>query len=131
MLAATIAGNAVPLAELLRFGRGQYGAAVRYLAQETPEGPIEIGVSGDHDVLLLRNHAATLRPARDIVFRDPGSPAPQPPLWILGDSQDAAFEPPPELRGPFGSRYALAREFPFGGLSGVSWFVYRRTGAAR
>jgi hypothetical protein len=131
VLVATLAGNAVPLAGLLRFERGQYGAAVRFLAQETPEGPIEIGVSGDHDVLLLKHHAAELRPVRELVFRDPGSPAPRPPQWILGDSQDPAFEPPPEVRGPFGSHYVLARAFPFGGLSGVSWFVYRRAGDAR
>jgi hypothetical protein len=131
VLLATLAGNAVPLAGLLRSGRGQYGAAVRFLAQETPEGPIEIGVSGDHDVLLLQSHAAELRPRRELVFRDPNSPAPRPPQWILGDSQDPGFEPPPEVRGPFGSHYTLARAFPFGGLSGVSWFVYRRAGAAR
>jgi len=126
VLLGTIAGNAVPLAGLLRFGRGQYGAAVRFLAQETPDGPIEIGVSGDHDILLLQRHAAELRPVRELVFRDPESPVPEPPRWLLGDSQDPGFEPPLELRGPFRSRYALARAFRFAGLSGVGWFVYRR-----
>ena len=131
VLLVTSVGNAVPLAGLLRHGRGQYGAAVRFLAQETPEGPIEIGVQGEHDILLLQRHAAALRPVRELVFRDPGSPAPRPPEWILGDSQDPGFEPPPEVSGPFGSRYVLARKFPFAGLSGVAWFVYRREEGTR
>jgi hypothetical protein len=128
VLLLTLAANALPVAGLLRVGRGQYSAAVRYLAENTAAGPIEIGVEGDHNLQLLSHHAAALRLGRELVFRDPGSPAPRAPQWILGDSMDPHFEPPPELRGPFGSRYQLAREFPFAGLSGLSWFVYRLSG---
>jgi hypothetical protein len=131
VLAATLAGNAVPLAGLLSSGRGQYGAAVRFLARETSQDPIEIGVTGEHNLLLLQRHAAELEPARVLVFRDPGSPAPRPPGWILGESQDARFQPPRELDGPFGSRYSLASSFPFAGLSGLAWFVYRREDGTR
>ena len=124
-LVLTVAGNSVPIAGLLRAGRGQHSAALRFLAAETPPGPIEIGVRGDHNLQLLSRHAAALVPPRQVVVRDPGSPVPEPPLWVLADSQDAGFEPPRDVRA-FGRRYALAREFLFSGLSGICWFVYRR-----
>ncbi len=128
VLLLTLAANALQVIGLLSTGRGQYSEAVRYLAENTPEGPIEIGVEGDHNIRLLSHHAAALDLRREFVFRDPGSPAPAPPRWILGESMDPFFDPPLELLGPFGSRYHLAREFLFAGLSGLRWFVYRQTG---
>jgi hypothetical protein len=111
---------------LLEVGRGQYSAALRFLDRETPSGPIAIGVEGDHNRRLLLHHAEALGLARELRLLDSKESEAHPPLWVLGDSQDLAFEPPTALHGSNKARYTLVGKFEYVGLSGQRWFLYRR-----
>lgn len=126
LLAGTSAGNLAADVRLLQLGRGQYRAALRYLDEATPAGPLEIGVEGDHNLRLLRHHADALGLERELVLRDASQSAAKPPPWVLGSTQDQTYEPPRELKGAAGARYVLARAFGYAGLSGQRWFLYRR-----
>jgi hypothetical protein len=126
VLGVVSATNLAADQRLLEVGRGQYSAALRFLDRETPSGPIAIGVEGDHNRRLLLHHAEALGLARELRLLDSKESEAHPPLWVLGDSQDLAFEPPTALHGSNKARYTLVGKFEYVGLSGQRWFLYRR-----
>jgi hypothetical protein len=125
-LLALLAGNATPIAALVRLGRGQYAEAMRYLDAESPAGPIEIALTGWDGEALLRHQSARIAPERELVFLRPETSPARPPRWILVERLDPEAVPEPELAGAYGRTYRLARAFPYAGLSGQCWFLYRR-----
>jgi hypothetical protein len=104
-----------------RFGRGQYRAAIAFMAART-EGDV-ITVSSDHDFrngMVLRYYATGLRGHGHVRYIEAADTAGH-PEWLLVHNLES---PPkaPRCRGD----YALERVFPFYGLSGWNWIVYHR-----
>ena len=129
-LAGYLAGQGCRLVPLLHRGRGSYRAAVRTMAARTPAGPIRVG--SDHDFrteMLLRFHGRNL-PAGRLQYIPREAWLAGPPRWLLTHSQDRSHQPPARLEFPPGLRYELVDTFPYGGVSGWSWYLYRTTEAA-
>jgi hypothetical protein len=119
-----LAGNGWHTARLLRLGRGDYLAAVRYMAENTPGDTVD--VSSDHD---FRNGGmvsfyAKYVPGKRIRYSN-GSEFGATP-WKILHRQDKDDAPGEWIKDGMGNTYRLAREYSYAGLSGYRWFVYRR-----
>ena len=131
LLALYFLGNGARVRGLADGGRGHYLEAMNMMAAETRGATVTVGT--DHHLrnpLLLDFYADRVTPPKRIVhvayaemFRDP-------PEWYLAHTFDT--DPrlaPVGLRFGNGPSYALAGIFPYSGLSGWAWLVYRRSPA--
>lgn len=110
---------------LVEQGRGAYSEALEYMVGAT-EGPVVL-VAGDHDFrngMVVGFYSAYFRGKR-VVYLDAGARQGASPDWLLRHSVDASYRPPAYLFDS-GSRYSLERSYGFAGVSGWSWFVYRK-----
>jgi hypothetical protein len=132
LLLAYLGCNLVPVVRLIELGRGQYTAAVRWLAEHT-EGPI-VEVGGDHDFrnpLVAQYHAA-LAPDRyaargkRLVYLKVAQVPPAGTEWLMRHTFDGDSPLPVQLSDRFGVRYDLQEVFPAGSISGWTWWIYRR-----
>lgn len=118
--------NMQKTADLLKIGRGKYFEAISYMAENTSGD--EIVVASDHDYrnkIVLSFYGRYLPEGKKLVYRDQNKLPPNGPDWVITHNQDIGFSPPPSIRGPAGHTYTLARSFPYSGISGWHWFVYR------
>jgi len=124
LVALFCALNAKADIDLVRDGRGSYTKAIEFMAEETPGD--EVVVSGDHDFRngIVTGFYAGFFKGKRIVYinRDEKTSASE---WFLAHSVDPAYRPP-EFVFDSGSRYTLERSYGFAGVSGWSWFVYRK-----
>lgn len=119
-------GCTVHTTALARYGRGRYRAALRHMAASSPFP--EITLTSDHD---FRNgtvaawHADAAGPDRTVVYLPADGLPPRGAQWTL--VQRLHGEPPPgkEVHDPQGHRYELDGTYPYAGLSGWEWVVYR------
>lgn len=120
-----VVGNAMQVARLARDGRGQYQAALRYIAERSQAA--DISLSSDHD---FRNYALV------DYYRAAGGghtfnyyPSDQTPpwgvQWVLLHRLDGEAPPPEQIADLKGNRYVLERRYSHAVLSGWDWFVYR------
>jgi uncharacterized membrane protein len=119
-------GNGTHLARLLRDGRGQYREALAFILRSEP-GPIAT-VGSDNDfrnATLIGWHLPDLPGAARFRYVQTGEWTDRAPGWVL--VHHFAEDPPPDavVIGPIGVRYDLFRIFPYAGLSGWDWYVYR------
>lgn len=126
LLAAVLAGNAAHVARLLLLGRGAYREAIELMWSATAAGPVSVG--SDHD-FRTANVLAFYVPARSdperLVYHGAGRWPAEGPEWYLVHDQSAGFRPALDVRPAPGLRYRLAGFFPYAGLSGWHWAVYR------
>jgi hypothetical protein len=121
-----LAGNGASLARLARDGRGQYRDALAFILRSEP-GPVA-SVGSDHD---FRNATVIGRYVRDLPgvnrfrYLQAGEWTSSAPRWVLLHHFEGDPAPDPVVLGPTGTRYDLARVFPYAGLSGWDWYVYR------
>jgi hypothetical protein len=121
-----LAGNAAQLATLLRYGRGQYVAALASISAGTA-GP-EIVIGSDHDfrngmvVEFYRTRIPGLKPLKYVDQEHWPADGPE---WLLRQDRSPTFEAPPRIGLP-GKSYQLVDVFRYAGLSGWSWAVYHR-----
>jgi hypothetical protein len=97
-IALFVVVNAIQILPFLRYGRGQYQRALHDV------GPVVSGDSAFRDRMLIDFYNPSLRYV----------PRSQNPEWLLV-----------ETNGPIPG-YALVRAYPYGGISGWTWYVYRR-----
>jgi hypothetical protein len=131
-VAAFAAGNAYRIVLLARDGRGDYRAAVRFLAEHEPAAEIRIG--SDHDFrnrLLLQYYGVELPPGRTLVYVPGIRKLASWPPWVLAHRYGAQPDAEPELMDPGGHRYERVAAWPASDLSGFRWTLYRRAGAIR
>lgn len=122
-----IAGQAVRIVPLLALGRGQYLRALQEIVAEDPESVIRVG--SDHDFrngLLVEFYAPLLPGGKKLEYISQARLSEFPPGWIIAHSQDVNFAPEPGLALPGVGSYELVSEYPYAGVSGWSWYLYRR-----
>jgi hypothetical protein len=122
-LALLLLAHAGQTATLVAVGRGRYCDAIRFMAASSPAGPVTVG--SDHDFrnrLLVEYHARCAPPDRDVRYVSLGTG----PQWMITHARERAFDPPPVMGTRRGLRYEFRRSYPFAGVSGWSWHVYRR-----
>lgn len=131
-LAVFFAANLSQTFLWLQIGRGHYADAILYIAQHTPDDTIT--VISDHyrrtTTLLNFYGSRVLPPNRNLLIFDGTEPIPPqigPPLWAVRSFPFQNTPPAQSYTDPrTKARYLLDREFTFHGLSGYSWYLYRR-----
>jgi len=124
VLAAFCAGNLALAAEFFRAGRGQYRAAVAYIAARSGGG--EVVVTGDHDFrnrTVFAFYAARDFPGMRWRYVPYGEWAASAPRWAVLHAFEGV-SPVPEFTAPNGRRYAFRAMFPYAGASGWNWYIY-------
>lgn len=120
-------GNGFLDYQLLSIGRGGYRRALLYMAEQTRGA--DIVVASDHDFrnkILLMFYARYLPPGKGLTYVDHKDVAPgNGPEWLVMHESDVHYVPPGEVSAK-GGRYVLVKSLPYAGVSGFSWFVYRR-----
>jgi hypothetical protein len=127
------------LREILRFlrvGRGHYSDAVSYISENSPAAG-QLSILSDHEwrtTNTLKFYAARLLAEQQTLYvydanqRDPDYSATGPPMWFIRHLGDVGAPPADSYTDPkTRMRYLFDREFPYYGLSGYSWYVYRRS----
>lgn len=128
LLALILAGNAVLNAQLLTYGRGGYGAAVRYMLDQTFGE--KVAVASDHDFrnrMVLAFYVGRAGAGERIAYYEQGKWPPQGPEWVLFHSFAQPYRPEKSLQDDRGHTFELARVFPYAGLSGFHWGLYHNT----
>ena len=126
-------GNGVRVRALATAGRGRYLEAVQRMAADTP-GDV-ITVTSDHDSrnrMLLDYYAAYLPPSKRLEYVPIERRREKNPEWFL--RHDFFTDP---RRAPIGmfppgeAAYRLVEVYPYAGLSGWTWMLYRKEEKAR
>ena len=128
VLGLYLAGNAIRVYDFLRLGRGHYREAVEYMLAQDPSPVLTVG--SDHDFrnsMLLGYYGRALPEDRELVYVPEGAWPSEGPRWLIVHSLDPRYVP--EASYVFAGRveYALAEHFPFSGVSGWHWGLYRRS----
>jgi hypothetical protein len=126
LLTAFIVGHAIHINVLLRHGRGEYQAALRYIAEHTTTS--EIKISSDHDnrnLMLIQYYASRNAPGRRVIYLTGNRTTPDNPEWLLVHRLDGLPAPDSRLYDDRGNVFALEKKFPHAPLSGWDWFVFR------
>jgi hypothetical protein len=122
------AGNLYHTAQFYQVGRGGFSSALRYIVAQSPQSAATVG--GEHDFrvnTLVRFFARYTRAEHTPHFVERAVWGQQPPEWLLRMDTDEAPKPqPPRLTMPRTSQsYVSVAEFPFTGMQGIRWHVYR------
>jgi len=126
LLVSFCAASAWPTGRLLRDGRGHYRQAVAYMASHTAGDTVSY--ASDHPFrnrVIVDYYAARSHQEKTFRQADEFDPT-DPPLWYLRQDTVTESSPPERVKAPDGTRYALAAQFPYSGLSGWRWALYRR-----
>jgi hypothetical protein len=124
LLAVFVAGNAVNTANLLRFGRGQYGPALRFM--EKNSGGREVVITSDHDfrngmlVNYYKRYLArpdSIRYANGATLNEGGAD------WLILHRFELTRWPD-HVTDVHGNNYQLVRIYRYADLSGWNWLLY-------
>jgi Dolichyl-phosphate-mannose-protein mannosyltransferase len=122
LLAVFVAGNAINTGTLLRFGRGQYLDALRFMEKDS-DGR-EVVITSDHGFrngMLVNYYKRYLeRPDyTQYVERDPSGAE-----WLILHCFDLT-KPAERVTDSYGNSYKLVRIYRYSDLSGWNWLLYR------
>src|SRR5437763_2378449 len=118
LLAVFVAGNAVNTGNLLRFGRGQYLAALRFM-EKNSDGR-EVAITSDHDFrngLLVNYYKRYLEHPDYIKYVDR---VPSGTEWVILHRFDLTNQPA-RVTDISGHNYELAAVYRYSDLSGWNW----------
>jgi hypothetical protein len=120
-------GNLWQAADFIRYGRGHYREALAHMARETAEPAIRVASNSDFRTrVLLAFYGRYLPPGRTLIFFGAASPHVDEADWRIREDVEPTSSVPPELGDGRGHRFRLAERYPFYGLSGCQWSLYRR-----
>ena len=124
LLAVFVAGNAVNTGSLLRFGRGQYLAALRLI--EAHSNNREVVITSDHDfrngmlVDYYKRYLAqpdSVRYANGATLNESGAD------WLILHRFELT-KPPDRVTDIYGNNYKLVSIYRYADLSGWNWLLY-------
>lgn len=122
-----LAGNAVHTVRLLRFGRGHYRDAIRYVIEHTSSSTITLSSDRDgRNVPVFEHHISRITADVSIVYLPGEEPAVERPEWLFVHRLDHELPPAETLKDPTGSVYRRERLFRHAALSGWDWHVFRK-----
>jgi hypothetical protein len=122
-----LGGQSARTWNLLSKQRGSYRQALADVWNAS--GQSEISIASDHDVrnsLMIAFYSPPAAGPKQIKYLANGQPGADRADWYFFNSQDPSERPSPTVRFTRGASYGLFREYPYEGISGWSWFVYRR-----
>jgi hypothetical protein len=133
LLAVFVAGNAVNTVNLLRFGRGQYLAALRFM-EKNSDGR-EVVITSDHDFRngMLVNYYKRYLERPDYIRYLDGPALDAEYVRAKGASLGAEWlilhrfdlrEQPERVTDHFGNNYQLMTVYRYSELSGWNWLLY-------
>lgn len=121
-------GNGERLRAFATDGRGHYLEAVQRMATETAGDMISVG--SDHDFrngMMLAFYGAYLSPPKRIDYVIASERTARKPEWYLRHSFSVDLRTVPlMIKLPGVASYRLIAVYPYGGLSGWMWMLYRR-----
>ena len=112
---------------LLETGRGQYLAAARLINEQATSLPVSIGT--DHpfrNQMVLSYYWKWIRQPKPLRFYSKNNWPQQGPEWLLRHSMKRNYDPPSVQLDFYQNRYRLVKVFPYAGLSGWHWGLYRK-----
>src|SRR5256886_392550 len=124
LLAVFVAGNAVNTGNLLRFGRGQYLAALRFM-EKNSDGR-EVVITSDHGfrngmlVNYYKRHLAqpgSIRYTNGATLNEGGAE------WLILHRFDLTKQPE-RVTDIYGNNYKLVSIYRYSDLSGWNWLLY-------
>jgi hypothetical protein len=124
LLAVFVAGNAVNTGNLLRFGRGQYLAALRFM--ENNSDGREIVITSDHDFrnrMLVNYYKRYLERPDDLQYVDQATLNESGADWLILHRFELAG-PPDRVTDVYRNTYQLVRIYRYSDLSGWNWLLY-------
>ena len=127
VLAGFLVGNGIHAARLLRDGRGQYQAALRYVGEHSPAGAVTVSSDSDfRNFMVMDYYAKSVGPGHHLQYYPTNQTPPGGLQWVFLHRLDESTPIPPDaLHDAEGRNYQLARTFPHAQLSGFEWYVYR------
>jgi hypothetical protein len=96
----------------------------------TPSG--EVRVAGDHDFrdeMVVWFYRPRIAGGDRLRYYRRGHWPPGGTEWFILHTSDPNAQPGPTFADPRGATYRLVRHYPFAGLSGFAWTVYRNVRA--
>lgn len=128
LLALFFVGNSIRVAAFLNDGRGHYLEAVKYIAAASGDKKT-ITVGSDQDFrnnLVLNFYSSYLPLEKNIKYVKLDAWTPDEPEWVIRHTLTVGQQPQPSFTGKNRVRYELQKSYPYSGISGFNWFVYRR-----
>jgi hypothetical protein len=128
LLAVFIAGNAVSTGNLLRFGRGQYLAALRFIEQNS-DGR-EVVITSDHDfrnAMLVNYYKRYLERPDYTHYVDRATSGAE---WMILHRFDLTDQPE-RVTNIYGHNYQLMNIYRYSDLSGWNWLLYHNLNRRR
>lgn len=124
LLLLILVGNGRHIARLVQVGRGRYFAALDEIVATTKSPEVRIGSDFDFRNRMIVGFYARML-TKPIVYFDKKDWPDDGPEWYIAQDLD------PDGHFPVGvtvggHTYALQNEYPYAGLSGWRWGVYRR-----
>jgi uncharacterized membrane protein len=140
LLALFVIGNAINTGNLLRFGRGQYRAALRFMENQSRDH--DLFVTSDHDfrnAMLVNYYKRYLeRPSRAYYLDGAALEEeyaatngwPRGPEWLIVHRFDLK-EKPDRLEDVYGNLYEIICIYRYSDLSGWNWLLYHNLNRPR
>jgi hypothetical protein len=124
LLALFLAGNAWHTQRLLRYGRGQYRQALRYMAGHTAEDVLIVGSGQDFQNSQIIAYYAAAAGGKSVYYIPTDAWKPVGVEWLIVNRLDGDPAPAKAVGDRFGNVYTLVRIFPHAVLSGCDWCLY-------
>jgi hypothetical protein len=120
--------NGAHLRDLFRYGRGQNGAALRFILEHSGPGPVTIAADDDFRIRrVVEFYAAEQGAGTRVEYQPRGTWQGAGPEWLIvnRDSFERAISRGEQIQDETGRRFDLVASFPAAPLAGLHWFVYR------
>lgn len=125
-IALLIAGHIPKIHALLTLRRGQYTAALEYIAGSAPLRIIRIGTDQDfRNGMIFRFYVPRIKGGERLRYIEQNRWGAEPPDWIVLHSFDTHFRPVSGLSVGM-HHYTLERQYRHADMSGWSWFLFKR-----
>ena len=127
LLVLWIVGQSARDYRLLSQGRGQYSAAVEFIASEAAATVTTVG--SDHDFrnrLVFDFYAARIESDTALRYVPQTEWESSPPEWVILHSQRPGYAPAASLSINSRGDYDHVKSYRFAGVSGWGWYLYKR-----
>lgn len=123
--------NGWNVTRLIKYGRSHFSEAVQFMADRSDdESAITFGGDQDFRVhFVLAFYWREMMAGRNMFYYDHDQWPRAGPEWVIFNKESFMPPVPPRTRftDKFGNAFELIRVFPTAPLSGIHWFVYRKT----